>query len=148
MGIGAGVVALTIGGGATWLQLRPDRLADRPEPATTTVSSPAVRSIPPVSPDQMAALDSLDKQAISRLDPAIAGIGRRYLAEHPNEADPQLLIDLLPAPASDPIEAAASTMAAEFLAGNTVTVAGWVLSASEARAAAIVAYVCDGDDAC
>ncbi len=96
----------------------------------------------------MAALDSLDKQAISKLDPAISRVGRRYLSEHPDEADPQVLIDLLPDPASDPIQAAASTVAAEFLAGDTVSVAGWVLSASEARAAAIVAYVCDGDVAC
>jgi len=101
-----------------------------------------------MSDKQIDALDGLDKSAIAALDPAIAMIGRRYLADHPDEADPGLLLRLLPDPADDPIAAASAVIAEEFRNGDTVSVAGWVLAASEARAAAVVALVCSSTGQC
>ncbi len=78
------------------------------------------------------------------LDPAIADLGRRYMSEYPEEADLATLLDLLPRPTHNPIDAARSTISTDFRNGDTVTVAGWVLAASEARAAAVVALACPG----
>jgi len=145
--VGAGVVALVVGGGAAWSQFGPnDSPASNGDPAPS--KTPTLETIPSLSASQIDALAELDKSAIAELDPAIAVIGRRYLADHPEEADPTLLLSLLPDPAGNPITAASTAVDHDFRSGNTVSVAGWVLAVSEARAAAVVALVCSSTGQC
>jgi len=95
-------------------------------------------------------VESLDVAALRELDPAIADLGHRYLATYPSEADPATLLERLPAPVDNPIEAAAAVISGEFSRGETISIDGWVLAVSEARAAALVALVCvpGGEGAC
>ena len=146
--VGAGVVALAIGGGSVWAAMRSEGSPAATSGTTTATSAPPPASIAPLSASQIDALDALDKSAIAALDPAIALLGRRYLAEHPEESDPAVLLDRLPEPTEDPIAAASAAIAGEYEKGQSVAVAGWLLAISEARAAAVVALVCSGTGQC
>jgi len=149
--IGGAVLALVIGGGAGWLDRRGNAPSPtRPPPSRPGQSSTTTSTDGPQADNVSADLiGSLDTRAIAALDPAIADLGRRYLATNPAEADLAILLGLLdnasePADKSafDPITAATRLIAAEFRRGDTVSVEGWVLAASEARAAAVVALLC------
>lgn len=146
--VGAGVVALAIGGGSVWAAMRSEGSPAATSGTTAATSAPPPASIAPLSASQIDALDALDKSAIAALDPAIALLGRRYLAEHPEESDPAVLLELLPEPTDNPIAAASVAIAGEYDKGQSVAVAGWLLAISEARAAAVVALVCSGSGQC
>jgi hypothetical protein len=74
----------------------------------------------------------------------IVALGRAYLRAHPDEADLATLKRAVPGLAGDGsvrerLPDLAGVVADDFAAGRVVTVDGWQLAASEARAAAAVA---------
>jgi hypothetical protein len=79
---------------------------------------------------------------IGEIDAGIIALGRRVI-EVTGEADLEMLLAQLPAGAGDPIERAAAVVRADFSAARTVVIDGWVLSVSEARAAAAVSLLCE-----
>jgi hypothetical protein len=79
---------------------------------------------------------------IGEIDAGIIALGRRVI-EVTGEADLEMLLAQLPDGAGDPIERAAAVVRADFSAARTVVVDGWVLSVSEARAAAAVSLLCE-----
>jgi hypothetical protein len=131
-----GALALVIGGGAGWLDRRDttgtpgpgaaSSTSPRPTTSTTTTST----TVPLVVPD------------VGEVDPAIVTIGRRVI-EITGESDLGALLALLPEAEGDPLEAATERVGADFRAGETIVVDGWVLAASEARATAVIALLCD-----
>lgn len=102
--------------------------------STTTSTTTTTTAAPVVIPE------------IGDVDAGIVALGRRVL-ETGDETDLSTLLALLPSGAGDPIEQAATVVRAEFLDGRTIVVDGWVLAASEARAAAVVALLCE-DSSC
>lgn len=138
---GGGALALVIGGVAGWLDRRDDTPADGAPPttsspsgpSTTTTSQPATSAAPVVLPN------------VGAVDPGIIALGQRVVATT-GWSDLGALLAAVPAPEDDPIAQAATVVRDEFRAGDTVDVDGWVLARSEARAAAIVALICE--DAC
>ncbi len=79
-------------------------------------------------------------------DDALAAVGRRYLRDHPDEADVAVLLDALPAlgdaaPADPTTQLAVlrDQVAADYESGDVVEVDGWILALTEARAAALYA---------
>lgn len=79
---------------------------------------------------------------IGEIDAGIIALGRRVI-EVTGEADLEMLLAQLPDGVGDPIERAAAVVRADFSAARTVVVDGWVLSVSEARAAAAVSLLCE-----
>jgi len=152
------VLALVIGGGAGWLDRRGGDSQPSPTSGKRPGAGPDTSKRPPApstnpSSEDVGIVESFDTEAIAALDPAIGELGHRYLTSNPSEASLTVLIGLLvdqsgdrsatlDDPKFDPIVAAASVIAREFERGDTVSVAGWVLAVSEARAAAVVALVC------
>jgi len=79
-------------------------------------------------------------------DDALAALGRRYLRDHPDEADAAVLLAALPALGGavpdDPTTQLAvlrDQVAADYESGAVVEVDGWILALTEARAAALYA---------
>jgi hypothetical protein len=99
-------------------------------PSTTTTTTTTTAAAPVFIPE------------IGDVDTGIVALGRRVL-ETGGGSDLATLLALLPSGAGDPIEQAATVVRAEFLDGDTIVVDGWVLAASEARAAAVVALLCE-----
>ncbi len=131
-----GALALVIGGGAGWLDRRDggDGLADdatAPLRSTSTTTSTTTSTAAPVD------IPTLP----NAVDPAIVALGHRVVATT-GEDDLQLLLTALPGASDDPLVDAAAIVRAEFADRRTVSVDGWILAESEARAAAVVAYLC------
>ena len=80
---------------------------------------------------------------IGEVDPRIVTLGQRVI-EVTGENDIAELLAQLPTvdPNSDPLERAAARVRGDFEQSDTITVDGWVLAASEARAAAVIALLC------
>ena len=100
--------------------------------AESSASSPAPPAVVPVIPDGAAT-------------PGVLAVGRAYLRQTPGEADTAVLMAALVADDPDPVAAAGRLVASDFALGRTVELDGWVLSVSEARAAAVVALVCSSE---
>lgn len=140
-----GAVALVLGVGVGWLDRRggastPDPLADfLAAEADATESNPRPTKTPPTT----AAPVTLPE--IGDVDPGIIALGHRALEIHDLGGLDELLATF-PASGSsiaDPVLTAATLTAAEFRNGDTLVVDGWVLAASEVRAAAVLALMCD-----
>ncbi len=74
----------------------------------------------------------------------VVDLGKAYLETHPRESDTKFLLDRLPGiDATRDVRAQlpglSATITEDFNAGRVVTVQGWQLSRTEARAAAAVA---------
>lgn len=128
-------MALAIGVGAGIIDRRRDTDSSATEPTdlsptttTTTSTTTTSTTVPPLVPDDIPA--------------GVIAIGAAYMAERPEEADLPALLTLLPSPDGDVAAAARAGVAADFEAGDTVVLDGWVLATSEARAAAVLALVC------
>ena len=132
-----GALALVIGLGAGWL----DRRGDDPTTAgpdeilsgstSSTTSSTTTTTTAPVVIDD-----------IGEVDAAIITLGRRVI-EVTGEDDAGALLATLPGGTGDPLARARTRVRDDFRAGDTIVVDGWVLAASEARAAAVLALLCD-----
>ena len=122
-----------IGGVAGWVSRRDGHPESAPGPSTlsstTTVTTPT--TIAPVTLPE-----------IGEVDARIIVLGRRVI-EVTGAEDLDELLALLPDSGPDPIMAAAERVTAEFETGDTVIIDGWVLAVSEARAAAVVALICE-----
>ena len=121
-GLAAGGVVV-VGGGLVARQLLDD---DEPAPPATTAP-------PPPEPR-------------STMGDALVAVGTRYLEEVPEEADQALLLEQLPAlegtvpDRPGPMLGVLAPQAeADHVAGDLVELDGWVLSVTEARAAALYA---------
>jgi len=121
-GLAAGGV-VAVGGGLVARQLLDD---DEPAPPATTAP-------PPPEPR-------------STMGDALVAVGTRYLEEVPEEADQALLLEQLPAlegtvpDRPGPMLGVLAPQAeADHVAGDLVELDGWVLSVTEARAAALYA---------
>ncbi len=151
-----GAVALVLGLTGGWLDRR------RPDPVTPSAGStgsPPTGPTTPTAPDVTtpAAADATARllQALDarEVDPALVALGRAVIAAHPDEADPEHLVASLlgpPVPSTngpgsrvDPFELAARRVTDDFRAGAVLRVDGWILAASEARAAALIALACE-----
>jgi hypothetical protein len=80
----------------------------------------------------------------SRAPDGVVVLGKAYLAAHPHEANRRFLLAHLPGidaqqPVRGQLRSLLPTAARDFGAGRVVTVQGWQLSRTEARAAAAVA---------
>lgn len=138
LGSGA-ALAVVIAGGAGWLDRRGSAdgqasidIADL-TPSTSSTSTSTTTTSPPVVIGE-----------IGEVDAAIITLGRRVI-EVTGENDLATLLATLPVDDGDPLERAAIQVRDDFRAGNTIVVDGWVLAASEARAAAALALIC-GDE--
>jgi hypothetical protein len=85
-------------------------------------------------------LRALAQQAVD----GVVRLGRAYLADHPEEARRAKLVTFLPAVDPDvdirgQLPALAGRVQRDFAADRVVTVSGWQLSRTEARAAGLVA---------
>ncbi len=85
-----------------------------------------------------------DDDGVGDPDPGVLAIGRAYLDQHPEETIASLRAEL-PPPDPDALTAATERVSDEFRSGATLTIDGWVLAESEAKAAAVLALECDGD---
>lgn len=77
---------------------------------------------------------------------AVAAVGRRYREDVPEEDDRAVLLDALglgrgEVTGLDDLPDLAQAVTADFAAGRTVSVDGWVLALTEARAAALVSLL-------
>jgi hypothetical protein len=120
-GLAAGGVAV-VGGGLVARQVLDD---DEPAPPATTTPPPEPRST---------------------MGDALVAVGTRYLDEVPEEADQAFLLEQLPALEGTVPErpgprlgVLAPQAVADHAAGELVGLDGWVLSVTEARAAALYA---------
>ena len=74
---------------------------------------------------------------------AIVRIGERYRADHPDEDDREVLLDLMDVGAAEAdstrfLSSLDAQVADDYGAERTVRLDGWVLSVTECRAAALV----------
>jgi hypothetical protein len=81
-------------------------------------------------------------------DEAIKRVGEAYRAAYPEEDDVEVLRAALPSfdglsgqEAQDRLGTLRDQVRADFAAGDIVTVDGWILAATEARAAALVSML-------
>lgn len=133
--VGGGALALVLGVGAGWLDRRDDETSAPPTAPSTTAATTATTDGPGTT---------IDLPGVTDVDPGILVVGARYLATHPDDADPEALLAALPPVDGDPTAAAAALVRSDFARGDTVVVDGWVLARSEARASAILALACNG----
>ncbi len=128
-----GALALVIGGAAGWLdRSRSTTSAITSATSTTTTSTTTTTTVAPVT-----------VTGIGEVDPRILTLGQRVV-EVTGENDIAELLAQLPTvdPNSDPLERAAARVRTDFETSDTITVDGWILAASEARAAAVIALFC------
>ncbi|MDG2027347.1 MAG: hypothetical protein P8J50_09575 [Acidimicrobiales bacterium] len=129
---GGGALALVLGVGAGWVDRRGRPEAAPPDaPAPTTTSTAPPQVIP----------------GFGEVSGGILALGDRVIATQGWD-DLDALISALPDPSGDPFAQAQDVTRAEFRAGDTITVDGWVLARSEAQATAIVSLICAGDTGC
>ncbi len=134
-----GALALVIGAGVGWLD-RADRGPESTSPlsgsadATTTSTTIATTTT---------TTEPITVSGIGEVDPRIITLGQRVV-EVTGEDDIAELLARLPTadPDSDPLQRAAARVRADFEQSDTITVDGWILAASEARAAAVIALAC------
>lgn len=128
-----GALGLVIGAGAGWFDRASDpspKMVAAPTPAGTTTSTTTTAAPVAVT-------------GIGEVDPRIITLGQRVV-EVTGESDITELLAKLPAADqdSDPLERAAARVRTDFETSDTITVDGWILAASEARAAAVIALFC------
>ncbi len=162
--LSGGVIAVAVGVGAGLLDRRSRRgesaprtvnpVTPRPAPDPAADTAPTSLAPPQAGPHASGgAQPSTDNDEAAREDTApqvIAGdvpegviaVGEGYLRAVPEEADLATLLAALPAPDGDVAAAARRRITADFTTGDTFTVDGWLLSRSEARAAAVLALAC------
>ena len=133
--VGSGAaLALVIGGGAGWIDRRDDSGTTTSGPSPTSTTSTTTTSAAPIEiPDLPAAID-----------PAIIALGQRVIATT-GEDDLESLLRALPGASDDPLVDAAAVVRDEFAQRRSISVDGWILAESEARAAAVVALLCEAD---
>lgn len=133
-------MALVIGVGAGWLDRRGTSDAETlpASPPTSPTTSPPTVSTPTTTTTTLPVVIP----EIGEVDPAIVALGRRVI-DITGESDLATLLAALPAADGDPLAAAADRIRADFRDGDTIVVDGWILAASEARATAVIALLCD-----
>lgn len=133
-------MALVIGVGAGWLDRRGTSDAETlpASPPTSPTTSPPTVSTPSTTTTTLPVVIP----EIGEVDPAIVALGRRVI-DITGESDLATLLAALPAADGDPLAAAADRIRADFRDGDTIVVDGWILAASEARATAVIALLCD-----
>ncbi|MDE0606185.1 MAG: hypothetical protein OXH78_03405 [Acidimicrobiaceae bacterium] len=130
-----GALALVIGAGAGWF----DRARDSgpktllaPAPTTSTTSTSTTTTAAPVT-----------VTGIGEVDPRIITLGQRVVEVTGEDDIAELLAQLPEADQDrDPLERAAARVRTDFETSDTISVDGWILAASEARAAAVIALFC------
>ena len=167
LGLGGGLIALAVGVGTGILSRRstpigPDAATSStgsaPGPNSTVHEPPSTTNDEPISNSNYlvdvesngeigpaAELDTAETQALlvaSGVTPGVLAVGRAYLRDVPEEANMGVLLARLPVPDGDVVAAARSRVATDFGARHTVSVDGWVLARSEARAAALLSLAC------
>ncbi len=143
-----GALALFIGVGAGWFD-RSRNAASKPGsrtpgPATGTTAG-ATTTSSTTSTTTTAAPTTVS--GIGEVDPRIISVGQRVIEVTGEDDLAELLAQLPPVDPGggsriDPLEHAAIRVGEDFERSDTITVDGWVLAASEARAAAVIALVC------
>lgn len=130
---GAATVAIT--GGYVVLTARDDR--DRADDDTPESDGPTTTTV---------ALRSEVDLGLTPAERSLVAVGRRYLEAHPDEASVAFLLRALPQLGADiPSDPATGLgglrdqVTEDFAAGDIVSVDGWSLARTEARAAALYA---------
>ena len=135
-----GALALVIGAGVGWL----DRSRNPgPEPVFRTSRTASTTTTSTTTSTTTTTAEPITVSGIGEVDPRIVTLGQRVI-EVTGENDIAELLAQLPTvdPNSDPLERAAARVRGDFEQSDTITVDGWVLAASEARAAAVIALLC------
>ena len=120
---------------------------DEPSGRSATVEAPDApeqrsEPEPPQPGEPVESITSVDI-AEGAATAGVVAVGRAYLRDRPDESDPAKLLSALGASDGDAVAAARRNSATDFAHGRTVVVDGWILSSSEARAAAVIALACD-----
>ena len=124
-----GALAAVLAGGAGWLDRRDDGAEASPPPMPSTTSTTTSAAPPSTTADITDPVVALGLRVVE-----VTGIA--------DVATPRALID----PSDgEPFAAAAATVSADFAAGRTLDVDGWILAVSEAHASAIIALTCTTD---
>lgn len=132
--VGSGAaLALVIGGAAGWVDRRDPSETTTSGLSPTSTTSTTTSAVPVEIPDLPAAID-----------PAIIALGQRVIATT-GEDDLDALLRALPGVSDDPLVDAAAVVRDEFAQRRSISVDGWVLAESEARAAAVIALLCEAD---
>ncbi len=139
--------ALLLGGAATatitggYLALG---AGDDPHGPDTRDAPDGSGSVDPTRPT--VALRSETDPALTPAERSLVAVGRRYLDVHPEEASVAFLLRAIPQLGTDvpldPVVGLAGLrdrVAEDFAAGEVVSVDGWLLARTEARAAALYA---------
>lgn len=131
-----GALALVIGAGVGWL----DRSRHT---GSATIPTAGPTSAPTTTAGTTTTTTPVTVVGIGEVDPRIITLGQRVV-EVTGENDIAELLAKLPTvdPQSDPLERAAARIRTDFETSDTITIDGWILAASEARAAAVIALHC------
>jgi hypothetical protein len=135
------VVALAVGVGAGIIDRRQRSGQDSAEPAPTTTTTPPSTTATTTLPAQTTSTTTVPL-VVGDVAPGVLAVGAAYLAGWPGEADLATLLTLLPSPDGDVVATARALISADFSAGATIVLDGWVLARSEARAAAVLSLAC------
>ena len=145
-----GALALVIGVGAGWFDRTRNTSSETIQPTSSTASASSTTT----STSTTTTTAPVTVTGIGEVDPRIIVLGQRVV-EVTGERDIAKLLAQLPIdePAgdpSDPLARAAARVRADFETSDTITVDGWILAASEARAAAVIALFCaeSGESTC
>jgi hypothetical protein len=139
--LGGGLVALAVGVGAGIIDRRHRAGPGSTEPAPTTTTTPPSTTATTTLPVETTSTTTVPL-VVGDVAPGVLAVGAAYLAESPDEADLATLLALLPSPDGDVVATARALISAEFSAGATIVLDGWVLARSEARAAAVLSLAC------
>lgn len=135
-----GALALVIGAGVGWLDRSHNRGPESVSPLSGTTGATTTSTTVGTT---TTTTEPITVSGIGEVDPRIITLGQRVV-EVTGENDIAELLAQLPTAErdSDPLERAAARVRADFEQSDTITVDGWVLAASEARAAAVIALAC------
>ena len=138
-----GALALVIGAGAGWLDRSRSPGPESASPRSGTAGATPTSTTAATTTSTTTTTEPLTVSGIGEVDPRIIALGQRVV-EVTGENDVAELFVRLPAAErdSDPLERAAARVRADFEQSDTITVDGWILAASEARAAAVIALAC------
>ncbi|MCQ3807836.1 MAG: hypothetical protein OXB92_12610 [Acidimicrobiaceae bacterium] len=142
-----GALALVIGAGAGWLDRSnspgPESASPRSGNASATPTSTTTGTTTTTTSTTTTTTEPMTVSGIGEVDPRIIALGQRVVAVTGENDIAELLARLPTAErGSDPLERAAARVRADFEQSDTITVDGWILAASEARAAAVIALAC------
>lgn len=147
---GGGVIALAVGIGVGVVDRRLSKVTPENTAANTLLPNASATSTTTTVPATTTAVTPNTTPSsipiiTDEVTNGVIAVGRAYLQQEPSEADLDTLLRALPALDGDVVTAARGLITADFKTRNIVTIDGWVLARSEARAAAVLTLACSDE---